>query len=202
VVTARRFATACGFSPRLRLDLVLNDFVASALATGRIDVLSDGTPWRPLIHVADMARAFEWAITRPAAAGGRFLAVNVGADEWNVQVAELAAAVSAAIPGTRVEVNRDAQPDRRSYRVDFARFRALAPDHQPQVDLDGAIRDLQAGLVAMGFQDAGFRESDLMRLNVLQRAMDAGRLRPDLRWQPLAAPSSVTVMESRQNATA
>src|SRR3546814_2925040 len=59
VVTALRFATACGFSSRLRLDLVLNDFVASALATGRIEVLSDGTPWRPLIHVADMARALE-----------------------------------------------------------------------------------------------------------------------------------------------
>lgn len=183
VVTALRFATACGFSPRLRLDLVLNDFVASALATGRIDVLSDGTPWRPLIHVADMARAFEWAITRPVDAGGRFLAVNVGSDDWNYQVAELAEAVRDAVPGTQVAINRDAPPDKRSYRVDFSRYRALAPGHQPQIDLAAAIRDLQVGLVAMGFHDAGFRESHLMRLNVLQRAMDAGRLRPDLRWQ-------------------
>src|SRR3546814_16952430 len=86
VVTALRFATACGFSSRLRLDLVLNDFVASALATGRIEVLSDGTPWRPLIHVADMARALEWAITRPASVEDRFLAVNVGAEAWHVQI--------------------------------------------------------------------------------------------------------------------
>jgi nucleoside-diphosphate-sugar epimerase len=193
VVTALRFATACGFSGRLRLDLVLNDFVASALAAGRITVLSDGTPWRPLIHVADMARAFEWAITRPAgrrahagAANERFLAVNVGADQWNFQVAELAEAVRAVIPGTEVEINREAPPDKRSYRVDFARFRALAPRHQPEVTLHQAIRDIQAGLLAMGFRDADFRSSHLMRLNVLQKALDQGRLRPDLRWAPPA----------------
>lgn len=186
-VTALRFATACGFSPRLRLDLVLNDFVASALATGCIEVLSDGTPWRPLIHVADMARALEWAITRQAGADDRFLAVNAGSDEWNYQVAELAEAVSAVIPGTEVEINTDAQPDKRSYRVDFARFRALAPRHQPQVGLKEAIRDLRAGLVALGFRDAEFRKSHLMRLNVLQRAMEQGRLCPDLRWAPAAA---------------
>lgn len=185
VVTALRFATACGFSSRLRLDLVLNDFVASALATGRIAVLSDGTPWRPLIHVADMARALAWAITRPASADDRFLAVNVGSDEWNFQVAELAEAVRQAIPGTTVDINRDAQPDKRSYRVDFSRYRALAPDHQPQVGLQQAVRDLQQGLVALGFRDADFRASDFMRLNVLQRALEQGRLRPDLRWAHL-----------------
>src|SRR5262249_54831616 len=82
-VTCLRFATACGMSPRLRLDLVLNDFVACAVATGKITVLSDGTPWRPLIDVADMARAIEWAIRRSPEAGGQFLAVNTGADPWN-----------------------------------------------------------------------------------------------------------------------
>ncbi len=68
-VTCLRFATACGMSDRLRLDLVLNDFVASAIATGRIDIMSDGTPWRPLIHVADMARGIDWAIGRSAPSG-------------------------------------------------------------------------------------------------------------------------------------
>lgn len=190
VVTALRFATACGFSPRLRLDLVLNDFVAAAEVTGRITVLSDGTPWRPLIHVADMARAFEWAITRQPTAGGRFVAVNVGADEWNFQVGELAQAVASLQPGTEVEINDDAPPDRRSYRVDFARFRELAPQHQPQMSLDRAIRDIAAGLKAMKFADADFRRSDLMRLNVLQKAMEQGRLRPDLRWSDPAAAAA------------
>ncbi len=87
VCTALRFSTACGMSERLRLDLVLNDFVACALAAGEITVLSDGTPWRPLIDVKDMARAIEWALIRePATTGGGFLAVNVGSDEWNYQV--------------------------------------------------------------------------------------------------------------------
>jgi nucleoside-diphosphate-sugar epimerase len=201
-VTALRFATACGFSPRLRLDLVLNDLVASALVTGRIVVLSDGTPWRPLIHVADMARAFEWAITRQAGDDDRYLAVNAGCDEWNYQVADLAEAVRSVIPGTAVEINKDAQPDKRSYRVSFARFRALAPRHQPQVGLEDAIRDLQAGLAALDFRDTEFRKSDLMRLNVLQKAMDRGRLRPDLRWSPAVAraPGGAAAMQPIQAA--
>jgi polysaccharide pyruvyl transferase WcaK-like protein/nucleoside-diphosphate-sugar epimerase len=94
VITALRFATACGMSDRLRLDLVLNDFVACALSRGEISVLSDGSPWRPLIDVADMARAIDWAIDRPAGRGGRYLAVNVGSNDRNYQVKELANAVA------------------------------------------------------------------------------------------------------------
>ena len=92
-VTCLRFATACGMSDRLRLDLVLNDFVACALAAKKITVLSDGTPWRPLIHVQDMARAIDWAVGRELEAGGACLIVNTGIDSWNYQVKELAEAV-------------------------------------------------------------------------------------------------------------
>ena len=101
-VTSLRFATACGMSDRLRLDLVLNDFVACAIAAGEITVLSDGTPWRPLIDVEDMARAISWAIVRRSEDGGKFLAVNAGRDEGNYQVRELAEAVAEQLPGTRV----------------------------------------------------------------------------------------------------
>ena len=97
--TCLRFATACGMSARLRLDLVLNDFVACALTSGEITVLSDGTPWRPLIDVRDMARAIEWAIGRGGSDGGRMLVINVGSDERTHQVSELAEAVAAALPG-------------------------------------------------------------------------------------------------------
>ena len=83
LVTSLRFSTACGMSDRLRLDLVLNDFVACAITSRKISILSDGTPWRPLINVKDMARAIEWAIKREAANGGKFLVVNVGSDEWD-----------------------------------------------------------------------------------------------------------------------
>lgn len=182
VTTALRFATACGMSPRLRLDLVLNDFVACALSSGEISVLSDGTPWRPLIHVEDMARAIDWAIHRSADQGGDFLAVNAGSDAWNYQVRDLAAAVAEATPGTRVSINANAPPDKRSYRVDFSLYRTLAPDHQPQVSLVHAIAGLKAGLEGMGFRDAAFRNSAFMRLKVLEGHIAAGRLGDDLRW--------------------
>src|SRR5690606_8175502 len=113
VVTCLRFATACGFSARTRLDLVLNDFVAGAVSSGEITILSDGTPWRPLIHVDDMALAIEWAVTRPAENGGAFLSINAGSDEWNYQVKDLAEAVAAVVPGTMVSINPEAVPDKR-----------------------------------------------------------------------------------------
>lgn len=188
-VTALRFATACGMSPRLRLDLVLNDFVASALATGEIEVLSDGTPWRPLIAVEDMARAIEWAVLRTPDQGGPMLAVNVGSDEWNHQVRDLAQAVARAIPGTRVSINAAAPPDRRSYRVDFSRFRALAPQHRPRVSLAEAIAGLRDGLRAIGFADPGFREGPLIRLRRLDALLAAGAIGPDLRRRrPVPGP--------------
>ena len=183
-VTCLRFATACGMSPRLRLDLVLNDFVAGALTSGEISVLSDGTPWRPLIHVEDMARAIDWAVTRDLSQGGRFLVVNAGSDQWNYQVASLAGAVAERLPGTRVSINENAPPDRRSYRVDFSLFSQLAPRHQPKIDLASAIDGLVRGLEAVKFADTEFRTSQQMRLRVLAEHIETHRLSPDLRWTP------------------
>lgn len=181
-VTALRFSTACGWSERLRLDLVLNDFVAGAVASGEISILSDGSPWRPLIDIKDMARAIDWAISRDEAASPSFLAVNVGRDQANYQVKDLAAAVASAIPGTRVSLNRDASPDKRSYRVDFGLFKKLAPAHQPVVGLDRSIRELEAGLRSIGFRDAAFRSSQYMRLNILLKLRTQGLLNDKLEW--------------------
>lgn len=182
VITSLRFATACGMSDRLRLDLVLNDFVACALSQRKITVLSDGSPWRPLIDVADMARAIDWAIQRPADNGGRILRVNAGSNERNHQVRDLAAAVAEAVPGTLVSINTEAPVDSRSYQVDFGLFARLAPNHQPQMSLAQSIRGLLDGLQRMGFADPQFRTSPLMRLHVLQDHIAAGRLSEDLRW--------------------
>ena len=182
VVTCLRFSTACGMSDRLRLDLVLNDFVACALSRGEISILSDGTPWRPLIDVRDMSRAIEWAIIRPEENGGRYLCVNVGSDDRNYQVRDLADAVMAAIPGTRIAVNSNAPVDSRSYRVDFSLFQQLAPDHQPGVTLAQSIVMLRDGLQRMGFNDPEFRDTPLIRLRVLEDHMAAGRLSSSLRW--------------------
>jgi nucleoside-diphosphate-sugar epimerase len=182
-VTCLRFATACGMSDRLRLDLVLNDFVASALATGEITVLSDGTPWRPLIDVSDMARAIEWAICRSPEKGGRFLVVNAGSNAGNYQVRQLAEVVAAELPGTKVSINREAPPDKRSYQVDFSLFAELAPLNLPSRSLAQSVEDLSVGLREMGFADREFRNSPLMRLKTLNQHIADGRLSPDLRWQ-------------------
>ena len=181
-VTCLRFATACGMSDRLRLDLVLNDFVAGAVTSGKINVLSDGSPWRPLIHIKDMARAIEWATQRSAFNGGNFLAVNTGTTEWNYQVTDLANAVAEVIPGTIVSINKDAAPDKRSYRVNFDLYKELAPQHQPQYKLQQTVKELQQGLSAMNFQDGDFRNSLLMRLKMLMNLQESGNLDAQLEW--------------------
>ncbi len=124
-VTSLRFSTACGMSKRLRLDLVLNDFVAGAVSSKKITILSDGSPWRPLINTKDMARAIDWAIRRDGSTGGNFLAVNIGSDEWNYQVKDLAEAVAKVMPEVDVSINKNAQPDKRSYRVEFWTFQKV-----------------------------------------------------------------------------
>ena len=181
-ISCLRFATACGMSDRLRLDLVLNDFVANAIASGKILILSDGTPWRPLINVKDMARAIDWAIHRKASDAGEFVAVNVGSSVWNYQVKNLAEAVQEVLPHTEIEINKDAQPDKRSYRVNFDRFKTLAPDHQPIHDIHTTILELKKGLETIGFNDPNFHQSTLIRLNALEQLKAQGHLNDNLEW--------------------
>ena len=180
--TCLRYSTACGMTPRLRLDLVLNDFVASALTTGRIEILSDGTPWRPLIDVQDMVRAIQWAVERDDDQGGNFVAVNVGRNEWNYQVVDVANRVSQRIPNTKIDINTEAAPDKRSYRVDFSLYESLAPNYLPQVDLDQSIDELAEGLKRMNFKDQNFRASEMMRLKILQNLQDKKLLDRNLYW--------------------
>jgi nucleoside-diphosphate-sugar epimerase len=160
--------------------LVLNDFVASALSTGEITLLSDGSPWRPLIHVADMARAMEWGLTRDS--GGEFVAVNAGSEAWNYQIKDLAAAVARNLGGIPVRVNADAAPDKRSYRVNFAKFKTMAPKHQPKWNLDNAVAELVKGLRPVIAQGFDFRKSSFVRLHVLSELMKAHRLDSSLHW--------------------
>lgn len=181
--TCLRFATACGMSDRLRLDLVLNDFVAGALVSKHINILSDGTPWRPLIHVKDMARAIDWAVQRDHKDGGTFLTVNVGSDAWNYQVKDLAEAVAKLVPNVMISINKDAQPDKRSYRVNFGKFSKLAQGFLPEVDLQAAVQDLRDGLIAMKFDDPEFRTGEYIRLVTLKRLRESGQLTNSLAWE-------------------
>lgn len=181
-VTALRFATACGMSDRLRLDLVLNDFVASAIAERKISILSDGSPWRPLINVKDMSRAISWALNRDKLLGN-FIAVNTGSKEWNYQVSDLAKAVADEIPNIEIKINPDAAPDKRSYRVNFEKFTNLASDNKPITTLSETIKDLKAGLEKMNFNNKNFREdSGYMRLNTLEELKKLDLIDKKLNW--------------------
>jgi nucleoside-diphosphate-sugar epimerase len=182
-VTSLRFSTACGMSERLRLDLVLNDFVVGAITSKRITILSDGTPWRPLININDMAKAIDWGVSRDVSSGGEFLAVNIGNDGWNYQVKDLAEAVAKVIPGTEISINKNAQPDKRSYRVSFELFRKLAPNYQPDFELISSIEGLAEGLKRMSFIDPDFRNSTFIRLKALNELQDKGLLTDKLQWR-------------------
>jgi len=121
-----RNATAFGYSPRLRADIVLNNLVGHAFLSGEVLVLSDGTPWRPLVHAADIARAFAAALTAPREAV-HDRAFNIGTERNNVTVAEIANEVVEAVPGSVLRITGEAGADPRSYRVDFSRFREAIP---------------------------------------------------------------------------
>jgi nucleoside-diphosphate-sugar epimerase len=166
----------------LRLDLVLNDFVAGALVNREISILSDGSPWRPMINTKDMALAISWGVTRKADTGGKFLAVNTGSNQWNNRILALAEAIESVIPGVKISVNPDAPPDKRSYRANFDLFKKLAPNHQPQEDLISTVREIKDNLVAMGFHDPNYRESLFIRLKVLDHLMSHGLLNTNLEW--------------------
>ena len=183
IVTNLRFATACGWSERLRIDLVLNDFVASALAKRRIDILSDGTPWRPLIDVEDMARAICWAVMRKIENGGKNLRLNTGADHFNYRVIDLANAVAKKVDGTEINIREGAQPDKRSYEVDFSLYRSLAPQFQPLINLSESIDRLIKGLSGSNVHLGSTPDSQFVRLNKLREHIKFRRLDKNLTWQ-------------------
>jgi len=185
IVTSLRFATACGHSERLRLDLVLNDFVASAMASSKILILSDGTPWRPLITVNDMARAIGWAAQRPLEKGGAHLIVNTGSDEWNYRIIDLGKIIKNCLPNIELEVANSAPSDDRSYRVDFTLFKGLAQGYLPVSKVEDVVIELWEGLQALNFSDPDFRNSTLCRLVKIQELTKHGYVDNHLRWSVL-----------------
>ena len=182
-ITSLRFATACGMSGRLRLDLVLNDFVACAISSKKISVLSDGSPWRPLINIKDMAQAIIWSLKRETSKGGNFLAINAGFNTWNYQIKDLAYKVAEIIGNTEVYINPDAIADKRSYKVDFSLFNSLAPELKPIQKLEETILEIKDGLEKISFSNQNFRESNFMRLKVLQNHIDKNNLDEFLYWK-------------------
>ncbi|MFG3100790.1 NAD-dependent epimerase/dehydratase family protein [Streptomyces sp. NPDC048182] len=177
-----RNATAFGFSPRLRADIVLNNLVGHALLSGEVLVLSDGTPWRPLVHAADIARAFTAALTAPREAV-HDRAFNIGSEVNNVTVAEIAAQVAEAVAGSEVRITGENGADPRSYRVDFSRFRAAAAGFDCEWTVKQGALELADAYREHALSRADF-EQRFTRLAVLRAATEAGTVDDTLRRRP------------------
>jgi nucleoside-diphosphate-sugar epimerase len=170
-IISLRFATAAGYSPKLRLDLVFNDFVANSIVNHEILILSNGKPWRPLIHVNDMARAVEWAIEYKSKIN--FFSINIGSDKWTFRIKDLAIKIAKILGNVKISLNKNSQPDKRSYRVDFSLFKLLAKNFQPKEKLDEAVKALAKNLKISKLNLNNFRNSKkfirLKTLNYLQK---------------------------------
>jgi len=180
-----RNATAYGVSPRLRVDLVLSNLIAWAMTTGQVRVLSDGTPWRPLVHVRDIAAAMAAALAAPRAAIHN-QAFNVGRDRDNFQVRDIAAIVRSTVPGATVVYAGGGEPDPRSYRVDFSKIRAHLPAFSPEWTVERGAREAYDAFRRTGFGRAELEGRKYTRLTQLRYLRDGGYLDGDLRWQPQA----------------
>ncbi len=185
--TFLRNATAYGVSPRLRGDLVVNNLVGYAFATGDVRLQSDGTPWRPLVHVEDIARAFLAVLEAPRHVVHN-QAFNVGSTAENYQIRQVAEIVEDVVDGSKVAFDADAGPDLRCYKVSFDRLPEVVPSFQPQWTVRRGAEELLDA-----FQRHGLSLEDLIgprfgRIARLRQLMDQGDLGDDLRWrQPVAS---------------
>lgn len=167
-----RNATAFGYSPMLRVDLVLNNLLACALTRGDIRIHSDGTPWRPLIHCKDIAAAF-LAIAEAPRELTSGLAINVGSDKENHQVRDVAAVVEDLVPGAHAVYTGEHVDDPRDYRVSFARLQRLLPSFELEYDLYSGAEDLLRCMRDGGFSLEDFEGDRYVRLKTLQRRLAA-----------------------------
>lgn len=180
--TFLRNATAHGLSPRHRGDLVVNNLTAFAYATGEVLLRSDGTPWRPLVHIEDIARAFLGLLEAPRERvhGEAF---NIGADEENYQISEIARIVEEVVPGSRIAFAQDAGPDKRSYRVSFAKFERAFPELHPRWTVRASAEQMLGAYRDHDLRIEDFEGSRFMRIARLKSLLSDGELDEALRWR-------------------
>lgn len=175
-----RNATAYGFSPRLRFDLVLNNLVAWALTTGLVYLKSDGTPWRPIVHIEDISRAFILMLKADREKIHN-QAFNVGGNEENYQISEIAEIVKESIPGCRLEFDKDAGPDKRSYKVNFDRIEE-GFGFKLKWNARAGVMQILEKLGQYGLELEEFEGPRYRRLDHIRELMEAGSLDDTLRW--------------------
>jgi nucleoside-diphosphate-sugar epimerase len=186
--TFLRNATAYGVSPRHRFDIVLNNLVAWAYATGRVFIKSDGTPWRPIVHIEDISRAFIAVLNAPRELVHN-QAFNVGINDENYQIRDLAQIVEDAVPGCQIEYAKDAGPDKRTYRVDFSKIRLTLPDFQPQWDARRGARQLFDAYQEIGIRVEDFEGPRYNRIDQIKLLLSEGCLDESLRWKAESVPA-------------
>ncbi|MBZ5665692.1 MAG: SDR family oxidoreductase [Acidobacteriia bacterium] len=179
--TYMRNATAYGASPRLRLDIVLNDLVASAFTTGRIVIKSDGTPWRPITHIRDIVAAVVAVLEAPRARIHNET-FNVGRTEENYRIRELANIVAETVPGCRVEYAPGGGPDKRCYRVTCDKIRRVLPEFSPQWTARKGAQELYDAYRAAGLTVQDLESGRYVRISQIERLLKAEQLDSSLRW--------------------
>jgi nucleoside-diphosphate-sugar epimerase len=189
--TFLRNATAYGYSPRLRADLVVNSLVGFAFTTGEVLLQSDGTPWRPLVHVEDICRAFLAVLHAPREVVHNE-AFNVGRTEENYRVSQLADIVRDVVPGSRIEFAPGGGPDPRCYRVRCDKIAAAIPEFRPRWTVRAGIEDLYERFKRHGLTREEFVGNRYLRIKHIQEPQRAGLLDGSLRWVSAAAPVSPT----------
>ena len=189
--TFLRSATAFGVSSRLRGDLVVNNLVGYAYTTGDVLIKSDGMPWRPLVHIEDIARAFVAVLEAP-----RELihneAFNVGVTSENYRVREVAEMVADVVPSSKVTYAGDASPDARNYRVDCEKIRSRLPDFQPQWTVRKGIEQVYESFCHHGTSKEEFLSSQFIRLKRIRELQTAGALDEMLRWRATGRPAAAS----------
>lgn len=178
--TFLRNATAYGVSPRLRADLVVNNLVGYATTEGRVLMKSDGSPWRPLIHIEDIARAF-LAITEAPIERVHNEVFNVGSTKENYQIRDVARIVERTVPGASIELADKAGPDIRNYRVDCGKIESVLPEFRPEWTVEEGARELFNAYTQVNLSQSDFL-GKLLRIRFIRGALDAGRIGPDLRF--------------------
>ena len=176
-----RSATAYGVSPRLRFDLVVNNLVAWAYTTGQVYMKSDGTPWRPLVHVEDMALAFVAALHAPEDLVYN-QAFNVGQTKENYRIREVAELVAEAVPGSKVEFADSAGPDKRNYRVNCDKITNTLPEYKPKWSVRKGVAQLYEAYQHEGIQLKDFEGPRYRRILHIEELIKNGRLNEELRW--------------------
>lgn len=190
--TSLRNATAYGASPRLRLDVVLNDLVAWACTTGRVYIKSDGTPWRPIVHIRDITAAILSVLEAPREAIHNEI-FNVGLTEENYRIRDLAAIVAETVPNCRVEYAADGGPDKRCYSINCDKIRRALPNFRPQWNARRGAQELYEAYQAAGLSFADLEGGRYTRISHIQKLMKAQTLDTSLRWTRQHAQSAVLV---------